>query len=64
MSTESWVCQRCGKVGGFHLMGDGFIMCPACGAWHVITASNKVLAVGKRTPELLPFVRAREAGQT
>lgn len=55
MSHDQWVCQRCGKVGGFILMGLGFVMCGGCGAWHVVTASGKVHRVGRATPELLPF---------
>ena len=57
MSNKEWVCQRCGKVGGFILVGKGFIMCGRCGAWCVVTASGKVNPVGESTPEFLPFIR-------
>lgn len=56
MLSEQWVCQKCSRVGGFILMGRGFIMCSGCGAWHVVTGSGQLHRVGRATPELLPFV--------
>lgn len=55
MENQQWECQKCGRVGGFILMGGGFIMCSVCGTWHVVTASGLVHRVGRSTPELLPF---------
>ena len=63
MSSNLWVCQKCGHRGDFQLMGKGFIMCTTCGTWHVVTASGEVHRVGKSTPELLPFLKRAKVYQ-
>ena len=65
MSGEQWVCQQCGRVGRFVLMGKGFIMCSGCGTWHLVSASGRINRVGRSTPWLLTFCRnpERQVGQ-
>lgn len=54
MSANQWKCTKCGKVGGFGLLGGGFIMCTSCGAWYCVLPNGQLLRVGRTTPQLLP----------
>lgn len=50
-------CQRCGVLAPPLDLGKGFIVCPACGQCHALTASGKVNLVPTRVAELVPFIR-------
>jgi len=56
MLSSQWVCQRCGRVGGFRLLGSGFIVCSGCGQVHVVPGSGRIYPVGKREPMLVGFL--------
>ncbi len=63
MESNQWVCERCGKVGGFILRGSGWIICAGCGQWHIVSASGSVQKVGKAEPAVLSFLRAPGASE-
>ena len=54
--AEQWDCQKCGRKGGFKLMGKGFIMCTGCGTWHIVSSSGQVHRVGESTPWLIGWL--------
>lgn len=53
MPDNQWVCQKCGKKGGFTLMGYGFIACEGCGAWYLVKFSGELLYIPGDTPNLV-----------
>ena len=52
MLNSQWVCRCCGRVGGFRLLGRGFIICSGCGTVHVVPASGAIYPIGKKEPVL------------
>ena len=36
MSSSQWQCHRCGRVGGFILLGEGLVQCSGCGLIHFV----------------------------
>lgn len=46
MLSESWVCQKCQRVGGFKCLGVGFVVCSGCGALHIVLPSG-LLKLGR-----------------
>jgi len=46
MSSNQWQCHRCGRVGGFILLGGGLVKCESCGAVHFVTWGNQLHPAG------------------
>lgn len=59
MLSSQWKCLKCGRVGDFACLGNGFILCRGCGAVHCVPASGVIFTVGRSVPELLPFCRSQ-----
>ncbi len=41
-----WVCQNCGKHGGFKLLGNGFIACEGCLSQHFVLSNGSIELLG------------------
>ena len=42
MDQEQWQCHKCGKVGGFILLGKGMVKCSGCGAIHFVMMTGQL----------------------